>query len=106
MATEPFLRHRVAPFMILMLLGSASLSPSLVGSDLVGQCDAALARKAGGEVDSMTVTSTTRHRSDIIIRGRLTVFLGMATAAPGSASAHHLIRADYGFECSGRYGRP
>jgi len=91
--------------MILMLLAGASLSPPSSPPKLLEQCTAALARKAGGQVDKMTVASTTQYRSKRIIRGQLTVFIGMTPAASGSASTHHLIRADYGFECSARNGR-
>jgi hypothetical protein len=104
MFAEPFLRISVAARMILMLL-AATLSQAPPRSDMVKLCKATLARKAGGDVDKLTVASTTTSRSGTMLTGRLTVFVGAAPASPGSASPHHLIRADYGFECLVRHGR-
>lgn len=68
-------------------------------------CKAALANKAGGQIATIDVASvrvTSRGRT---IKGQLTAFQGMGAPAPGSASAHHLIRIDYSYTCRVRGGR-
>ena len=60
----------------------------------------ALARKAGGEIATILgVDTSTVHGNSITISGRMTVFVGMGPPASGSASAHHLIRAEYSYRC-------
>src|SRR4051812_10299715 len=68
-------------------------------------CRPALARRADGRIDRITVETSSRWRSTTIIRGRLTVFVGMGAPTPGTASAHHLIRAEYRYGCWVRHGR-
>jgi hypothetical protein len=89
--------------MIAILLLAASLH-SPAESHAVELCKPALARKAGGVIDRITVTSATAGKTTVI-RGALTVLIGMPPAPAGSASAHHLIRADYHYSCSTRRGR-
>jgi len=91
--------------MILMLLVGASFSQPPVRSDSIELCKAALARKSGGQIQNMTITSTTTSRSGTTSRGRLTIFVGAPSAPAGSANPHHLIRAGYGFECLAKHGR-
>jgi hypothetical protein len=90
--------------MIIMLVAAASFQPPLRPTS-VELCHAALARKVDGQVDKMTVVARTRSKWGTVLAGRLTVFVGMASTPSGSASTHHLIRSEYGFECSVRHGR-
>ena len=87
------------------LLLLAAISPAHSSSTALKLCRPALERKAGGEIDRITVEASSRRHSTTILRGRLTVFVGMGEAAPGSASTHHLIRVDYRYRCSVRHGR-
>jgi len=68
-------------------------------------CRPILARKAGGEISAIEVTSFDARRKDIVIKGRLIAFLGMGPPPPGSASPHHLIRAEFTYRCSVRRAR-
>jgi len=68
-------------------------------------CRPKLEQSAGGEIQTIDVLSERGTRSGIIISGRLTAFLGMGPPAPGSASTHHLIRADFNYICEVRAGR-
>jgi hypothetical protein len=63
-------------------------------------CRPILARKAGGEISAIEVTSFDARRKDIVINGRLIAFLGMGPPPPGSASAHHLVRAQFTYRCT------
>jgi hypothetical protein len=87
---------------MLILLAVVTFSPD---ARIVQLCKPVLARKAGGQIDHMSVSSKSVRRSTTIIRGQLTAFIGMPRAQAGSASAHHLIRADYHYSCSVRRGR-
>lgn len=88
-----------------MMLLLAAASPAHYSKATLGVCRPALARKAGGEIDRITIEKSTRWRSTKILHGRLTVFVGMGPPAAGSASAHHLIRAEYHYGCWVRNGR-
>jgi hypothetical protein len=68
-------------------------------------CRPRLERSAGGEIQTIDVRSERSTRSGLIISGRLTAFLGMGAPPPGSASTHHLIRADFTYVCEVRAGR-
>jgi len=83
---------------MLALLLISALSPTHSTAAL-RICRPALERKAGGEIDQITVETTSRWRGTTRLRGRMTVFVGMGTPALGSASAHHLIRAEYRYSC-------
>ena len=66
----------------------------------VALCKPSLARKAGGEIATIAVTSSRLSGSEKVIEGRLTAFVGMGRPAPGYASSHHLIRAEFTYRCS------
>lgn len=84
---------------MLLLLGGLSALTS-AGSDAALQiCRPTLARKAGGDIQTISVTSAQKVRGGFIMAGQLTVFIGMEPPQPGSASAHHLIRANFAFNC-------
>jgi len=68
-------------------------------------CRPALARKAEGEIATIDVATRKVRGRSTTITGRVTVFVGMARPAPGTASAHHLIRADYEYACVVRGGK-
>jgi hypothetical protein len=68
-------------------------------------CRPALARKAGGQIATIAIARSSIRSGMRRIAGRVTVFAGMGPPPPGSASAHHLIRADYNYVCSVRGGR-
>ena len=90
--------------MVLMLL-LAAIGPANSSSPALGLCRPVLERKAGGEMDRITVDKSSRWRGTTTLNGRITVLVGMGTPAPRSASAHHLIRADYRYRCWVRHGR-
>jgi hypothetical protein len=91
--------------MILLLASTITVAQPATATRWLELCRPALARKAGGEIQSITVQSTRIGRRSTIVRGETTVFIGMGTPGPGSASAHHLIRATYHYSCSIRSGR-
>jgi hypothetical protein len=98
---EPFLLLDVGTVMFFLLM--AALGSHFVSSDAALKlCCPVLARKAGGEIDTITVGSSRTSGKDRMISGSLTAFLGMAPPAPGSASAHHLIRAEFSYRCTVR----
>src|SRR5689334_8550573 len=78
--------------MLPLFLAAVVISPASSGAAL-DLCKPALARKAGGEIATIKITSSRAKRKGLAMSGRLTAFLGMGPPMPGSASAHHLIRA-------------
>ena len=62
-------------------------------------CRPVLERKAGGEIADVEIIRSRARRGSRTIEGQATVFLGMGPPAPESASAHHLIRTMFRFEC-------
>jgi len=91
--------------MLATLLAAAALSQPAPDARMLQLCRPVLARKAGGEIDRIAVSSKSVSGRTTVIRGQVTVFIGMPLAPPGSASAHHLIRADYHYGCWARRGR-
>jgi hypothetical protein len=96
---EPFLPSVVGTIMTFFLFAALGLHPMNADAALK-LCRPVLARKAGGEIDVITVRSSRPKPRGRTITGRLTAFLGMGPPAPGSASAHHLIRADFTYRCT------
>ena len=90
--------------MLPLFLAAAVISPASSAAAL-DLCKPALARKAGGEIATIKITSSRAKRKGLAISGRLTAFLGMGPPMPGSARAHHLIRADFTFRCLVDRGR-
>jgi hypothetical protein len=88
---------------LLMLVTAVPASPD--GDMALRLCRPALARQAGGEIQTIspTLTRTTSHGS--IVEGELTATVGMGPPPAGSASAHHLIRTDFHFRCRTAHGR-
>jgi hypothetical protein len=89
--------------MIGLILASTLAASS--NSSALDLCKPMLARKAGGGIAKIEVISSTISSKGRTLKGQLTAFLGMGPPAPGSASAHHLIRADFGFRCRIDRGR-
>ena len=85
--------------MILLILSGLLASTGAYSDDALQLCRPTLARKAGGEIQTIGATSVRKIRGGYAIAGNMTVFIGMGTPQPGSASAHHLIRADFDFSC-------
>lgn len=85
--------------MILSILGGLLASASVDSDEVLKLCRPALERKAGGEIQTIGVTSTRKVRRGYAISGQMTVFIGMGPPQPGAASAHHLIRANFDFSC-------
>jgi len=102
---EPFLRGERSVVMFASLLVAAALIQSPADARALQLCKAGLARKAGGEINRITIDSATASGRTRVIRGQVSVFVGMPPAPPGSARAHHLIRADYHYNCQVRRGR-
>ena len=67
-------------------------------------CQPALVRKLGGDIQTISESSTRRSHGGAVIEGRLTASVGMGPPQPGYASAHHLIRGDFTFRCRVRDG--
>jgi hypothetical protein len=88
----------------LLLAAIVAVHPTSANSALA-LCRPALARKAGGEIATIAIGKSSISGSSTRIGGRMTAFVGMGAPAPGSASAHHLIRADYNYQCWVRAGR-
>jgi hypothetical protein len=91
--------------MLGLLIAAVSVVNPASDDASLALCKPVLARKAGGEIANIDVTSSRAERNGRRISGRLTAFLGMGPPAPGSASAHHLIRADFTFHCRVAGGR-
>jgi hypothetical protein len=68
-------------------------------------CRPALARKANGDIAELNIERSVVRGNATTVTGRITVFVGMGAPVAGSASAHHLIRAQYGYRCVVRSGK-
>ena len=91
---------------MIMLLVAALAEPNATASDAALKlCRPVLARKAEGEIATITVRSSQASRGGRTIEGSLTAFIGMGPPAPSSASAHHLIRTNFDFRCRVSGGR-
>jgi hypothetical protein len=91
--------------MIALLLSLALASPPDNASSALELCKPVLARKAEGDISTISVTSSRSTSAGLTIRGRLTASFGMGPAPAGSARTHHLGRADLSFSCRIRHGR-
>jgi hypothetical protein len=85
--------------MIDLLLASVLSLQSSSTDAALALCKPVLARKAQGEIATIAVDSARPNAGGLSLRGRLTAFVGMGTAPAGSASTHHLIRADFTYRC-------
>jgi hypothetical protein len=88
--------------MLSLALGVAILASRTDAA--LAACRPALARKAGGDIAEIAVATSSVSGKQRIIRGPMTVFIGMAKAPTGQASTHHLIRANYHYSCWTRHG--
>lgn len=94
--------------MLLLLLSSAIVYSSTPASTPsasttpVERCRAAIARKAQGEVSTLTMTGSTRKGATTTVRGVATVLVGMGEPGPERAKAHHLIRQQFTYACTVR----
>ncbi len=79
------------------LMASASAIPSV--DDVVQICRPVLARKIGGDIQTISQTSMRKSGKGYVVKGKLMAFVGMAAPQAGSASTHHLIRANFDFRC-------
>jgi hypothetical protein len=84
--------------MLALLIAAAAANPPQV-SAAADLCRPILARKAGGEIATIDVTSFTVRGKDVAIAGLITAFVGMGPPAPGHASAHHLVRSQFSYKC-------
>ena len=91
--------------MIGILFALAASGQATTQSAALALCTPALARRAGGEIATVDVDSFRSGATGQIVRGNLTAFLGMGAAPGGSATTHHLIRADFRYRCRIRHGR-
>lgn len=85
--------------MISFFIASAIMGQPHGDDPAVRLCKPVLARKAGGNIATIEVSSAVSGRSGRTIKGQLTALVGMGPPAAGSASAHHLIRSDFTFRC-------
>lgn len=91
--------------MIALLLASIVSTHVPATATALKLCRPAIARKAEGEIQVISVSRSYASRKTRLVRGQVTVFVGMGPAPQGSASTHHLIRATYDYSCSVRSGR-
>lgn len=91
--------------MISFLLASAIMGQPHGEDPALRLCKPILARKAGGQIATIAVSSERSGRHGRTIEGQLTAFVGMGAPSPGSASAHHLIRSDFTYRCRVAGGR-
>ena len=68
-------------------------------------CKRSLARKVGGDIATIDVSSSHVERHRRTIEGRLTAFSRMGPAPAGTARTHHLGRFEFTFRCQVRGGR-
>jgi len=101
---EPLAANGV-PLLMLDLLLLAAVTASSPDAEVLAECKPALQKKAGGEIQSIAVDAKSETGGWVVIRGPMTTFIGMSAAPPGSASTHHLIRAEYQYVCWVRGGR-
>jgi hypothetical protein len=85
--------------MIMLILAALASAKAPSTQSAIARCRPALERKVEGQIDTLSVNSSRVVGRSRLLRGRLTAFLGMGPPGPGSASAHHLIRADFQFRC-------
>lgn len=86
----------------ILLLSVAAATPE---NATLAVCRPELARRAGGDIQSINIAQTRKVGRTTELRGQMTVFVGMGRPAPGSASTHHLIRATYHYSCRVRSGK-
>jgi hypothetical protein len=91
--------------MIVLILAQAVAAQAAQANGALELCRPVLARKAGGEIATIEVESVRAASRGRTIEGRLSAFLGMGPPPPGSASTHHLIRAEFTYRCRVRGGR-
>jgi len=82
------------------LLSAVAASTSFDANDALRLCRPVLASKAGGDIQAISTTSVRKDGRGFTLKGKLTAFIGMGPPAAGSASTHHLIRANFDFRCS------
>src|SRR3982751_1794269 len=85
--------------MIGLFLLSAIVGQPASSDPAVALCKPLLARKAGGEIATIDVAATRVRHGVRTVEGQLTAFIGMGAAPAGSASTHHLIRAQFTYRC-------
>ena len=90
--------------MIVLLFASIVSAHVPTTTEALKLCRPAIARKAEGEIQVISVSRSYASRSTRLVRGQVTVFVGMGPAPKGSASTHHLIRTTYDYSCSVRSG--
>ena len=88
-----------------LLFAPALALQTLAFDPAAALCRRALESKAEGQIATFEIASSHRGRHGQTIAGRLTAFQGMGAPAPGSASAHHLIRIEFTFRCRISDGR-
>jgi hypothetical protein len=91
--------------MFVLIFAVIAAGPGPGANAALATCRPVLARKAEGQISTIDVRSAHRRGRTTTISGEIVVFVGMGTPAPGSASAHHLIRASYAYRCSVRGGK-
>jgi|KBSMisStandDraft_5_1062788.scaffolds.fasta_scaffold680304_2 hypothetical protein len=96
---EPFPQRNVTPAMIVLLSAAMMASPATTADAALAMCRPAIERRAGGRISTIAVDKSKIGTSATTIGGPLTIFVGIGPPIAGSASAHHLIRADYRYQC-------
>lgn len=88
-----------------MVVAALGTSNPLNSDEAVNLCRSQLARKVGGDIQDVTATSLRKSGHVSTLKGEVTAFIGMGPPQSGSASAHHLIRAEFEFRCKISGGR-
>jgi hypothetical protein len=87
--------------MLAPLIAAASVQSAGTASiaDALRLCRPTLEKRVSGEISAIDVEASLSRRGWTVIRGPMRALIGMGEPPPGSASTHHLIRADYDFIC-------
>lgn len=90
----------------MIYLFAAALAMQPASSDpAVELCKPVLARKAGGEIATIAVSSSFAAGRRRTIEGQLSVFAKMGPAPAGFARTHHLGRIELAYRCEISGGR-
>jgi hypothetical protein len=84
-----------------LLLAAATAQPADSASvaEALRLCRPGIESRVSGDIGSIQVDASLAAKGWTVIRGPMTALIGMGEPAPGHASTHHLIRADYDFIC-------
>ena len=95
--------------MLLLALGAAAVPPQVDSAAAIADpanrqaaslCESALAQKADGTIESISVDSAKRSGEHTILSGDIQVFRKAPAPPPGELSPHHVISINFAFQCT------